>query len=114
MKTTLQEIFYSLKEDDELDPNNPAHRPAMNAMRGIENKAFIRWMEDCGGEVLLKNMQRSLVGKIQDLIMQSTTTVDGILQMVEKKKEIQRDIVFMDRIKSAFDEEEKRLEDAKQ
>lgn len=114
MKTTLQEIFYSLKEDDELDPNNPAHRPAMNAMRAIENTAFIRWMEDCGGEVLLKDMQRGLIGKIQELIMQDTTTVEGILKTVEKKKEIQRDITFMDRIKSAFFEEEKRQEDIKQ
>ena len=106
----LDDLFFSQKKEDIRNPNDPADRPFFNAKRDIENKAFKAWVEEFGGGVLLRGMQQNLIAKIKSLIVKDTTTIEGILDMLELKKEISRDLVFIDRIEKAFEEEDKRQE----
>lgn len=109
----LDDIFFSQKKEDIRNPNDPADRPFYTAKRGIENKAFKSWVEEFGGGVLLRDMQQNLIAKIKSLVVKDTNSIEGILEMLELKKDISRDITFIDRIERAFEEEEKRQEDLK-
>jgi hypothetical protein len=72
------------------------------------------WMQECGGERLIQQMEKGIIGKIHQMIMMDTKTMEGVLRLLELKKDIQKDAAAIDRIYSAFEEEEKRQEELKQ
>ncbi|MFH1628677.1 MAG: hypothetical protein ABIE47_08135 [Pseudomonadota bacterium] len=114
LESILQSIFFSQDRDEPTrNPNDPADQPYFYQMRHIENKAFKAWYEDAGGEYLIRNMEKNLIGKIINLVVKDVKGIKDILEMVEIKKEIMRDVTFIDRIRAAFFEEEKRLAEIK-
>jgi hypothetical protein len=107
MNSVLDRIFYSQNEDEKpRDPNDPTNMPYFKATYGIETQAFARWVSDCGGEFLLKNLERGLISKIQQMITQDTKTIEGILTLVEIRKEVEASARLIDVILSAFEEEQ--------
>jgi len=108
---TLDKIFYSQDPKEEpRNPNDPANGPYYKALWGIENKAWIRWYEDCGGERLLKEMERGIINKIHKMVMMEVRSIDSVFALLEIKRDIQKDAQAIDRILLAFTEEDKRQE----
>jgi len=105
-KSILIELF---KEGDAFrDPNDPVNSAYYNAKRSIENQAFVKWCTEYGGEVLLNDMEQGLIGKIIGAVIHPRTTeVDRNLNLA-LLDDVLRDTKFIDRIRQAFVEEEKR------
>jgi len=113
-RSILQSIFYSQDPDEDFrNPNKPADAPFFKAQRNIHNNALISWIKEQGGEVLLKGMQQKIMADIVTLILMDDTKIENMLPLIIKKREILSQVHFVDRIFSAFIEEEKRQENIK-
>lgn len=105
-KSILIDLF---KEGDTFrDPNDPVNSAYYNAKRGIENQAFVKWCTEFGGEVLLGDMEQSLIGKIIGCVIHPRTTEVERNVNLALLDDIMRDARFIDRIRQAFVEEEQR------
>ncbi len=109
LKPILERIFYSQDPNESYrDPNRPENYPYFSQQRAIENKAFITWCQEAGGERLLGTMQQKLISQIVSLVLMEIKTVEDILKIIQAKRDIYRDVIFIDRIEQAFVEEEER------
>lgn len=109
IRSIVERIFYSQDPNEPYrDPNRPENFPFFASQRAVENKAFIKWRQEAGGERLLANMEKKLVGQIINMVIMEVKSVDDILTLIQNKRDILRDVIFIDRIEQAFIEEEER------
>jgi len=103
----LESLFHSQDANEPTrNPLDPVASAYFNAKRKIHNQALMTWYRDQGGEYLIGDMQKKLIGMILNAIVCDRSTEASRNNNLRLLDEILREANFMDRIFQAFVEQE--------
>jgi len=110
LTNVLQDIFLSQKESEYRDPNDELNQPYFAAKGKVINEAYVNWYNEFGGNEVIGNLQKQIIGQIMAAIMHKRNTSEEKEQCLRALDMVDLNLRFIQRIRNAFKLDKKRKE----
>lgn len=98
----LEKLLFGGDAKPQRDPNHPENQPYFSALAGIKKQAFAAWLSECGGEVILDEIETKIRGKMWVVFNMPLRNMDDIMKFIAARQTILDDAEWYGNIVSAF------------